>query len=92
MRINRAVPAINVTPLIDVLLVLLIIFMVMSPLRAARFKTLVPGEPARQKEIAANICTLVVSLDGRGGLRLNGGGPLGTARDTSRLAETLAEL
>ena len=92
MRTNRAVPAINVTPLIDVLLVLLIIFMVISPLQAARFKTLVPGEPARQQEITPNICTLVVSLDGRGGLRLNGGGPLGTARDTSRLAETLAEL
>ncbi len=92
MRTIRAVPAINVTPLIDVLLVLLIIFMVISPLRAARFKTLVPDEPSRQQDIAANICTLVVSLDGQGGLRLNGGEPLGTARDTSRLANSLAEL
>ena len=37
-----AVPNINVTPLIDILLVLLIIFMVITPLRPARFKTLVP--------------------------------------------------
>ena len=92
MRTRPAVPDINVTPLIDVLLVLLIIFMVISPPKAARFKTLVPDEPARQKAIAPNIFTLVVSLDRQGGLRLNGGAPLGTARDTSRLAETLADL
>jgi len=35
---NRAVPYINVTPLIDVLLVLLIIFMVVTPLKPSRFK------------------------------------------------------
>ena len=37
-----AVPDINVTPLIDILLVLLIIFMVITPLKPTRFKTLVP--------------------------------------------------
>jgi biopolymer transport protein TolR len=37
-----AQPDINVTPLIDILLVLLIIFMVITPLKPARFKTLVP--------------------------------------------------
>jgi len=37
-----AQPNINVTPLIDILLVLLIIFMVITPLKPARFKTLVP--------------------------------------------------
>lgn len=37
-----AAPNINVTPLIDILLVLLIIFMVITPLKPARFKTLVP--------------------------------------------------
>jgi hypothetical protein len=37
-----AAPSINVTPLIDILLVLLIIFMVITPLKPARFKTLVP--------------------------------------------------
>ena len=92
MGTRRAAPEINVTPLIDVLLVLLIIFMIISPLRAARFKTLVPDEPAREQNIIANITTLVVSLDRQGGLRLNGGEALGTARDTSKLAETLAEL
>jgi biopolymer transport protein ExbD len=33
-----ATPHINVTPLIDVLLVLLIIFMVISPLKPSRFE------------------------------------------------------
>jgi biopolymer transport protein ExbD len=35
-------PDINVTPLIDVLLVLLIIFMVVAPLKPAQFETKVP--------------------------------------------------
>ena len=37
-------PHINVTPLIDVLLVLLIIFMVVSPLRPDAFRAKVPAE------------------------------------------------
>ena len=35
---TTAQPYINVTPLIDVLLVLLIIFMVVTPLKPSRFK------------------------------------------------------
>lgn len=38
-------PNINVTPLIDVMLVLLIIFMVVSPLKPSSFKARVPAEP-----------------------------------------------
>ena len=41
---NRAVPYINVTPLIDVLLVLLIIFMVVTPLKPSRFRAEVPTQ------------------------------------------------
>ena len=37
-------PHINVTPLIDVLLVLLIIFMVVSPLKPTDFKAKIPQE------------------------------------------------
>jgi len=43
-----AVPYINVTPLIDVLLVLLIIFMMISPLKPTRFEAKVPSEPDPQ--------------------------------------------
>jgi biopolymer transport protein ExbD len=42
---TQAKPHINVTPLIDVLLVVLIIFMVVSPLKPARFLTKVPSKP-----------------------------------------------
>lgn len=42
---NRAVPYINVTPLIDVLLVLLIIFMVISPQKPHQFEAKIPEKP-----------------------------------------------
>ena len=41
---NRAVPYINVTPLIDVLLVMLIIFMVITPLKPSRFMADIPAQ------------------------------------------------
>ena len=86
----QAAPHINVTPLIDVLLVLLIIFMVLSPLRAARFKTLVPEEPApKQQPVAANPLTIVVTIERDLRLRLNGGEYLGTTTDPARLAGEL---
>jgi biopolymer transport protein TolR len=43
-----AIPCINVTPLIDVLLVLLIIFMVIQPQREAKFETQIPREPDKE--------------------------------------------
>lgn len=61
---SRAVPYINVTPLIDVLLVLLIIFMVVTPLKPKRFKTLVPTPPANEPQTAiANNLLLRVDID-----------------------------
>jgi biopolymer transport protein ExbD len=49
---DEATPNINVTPLIDVLLVLLIIFMVISPLKPSRFEAKVPAEPKPEDKIA----------------------------------------
>ena len=46
-----ATPNINVTPLIDVLLVLLIIFMVITPLKPSRFEAKVPAEPKDQQDV-----------------------------------------
>lgn len=56
-------PKINVTPLIDVLLVLLIIFMVIAPLRPSSFRAKVPSEPdPPNSEIAPNPRTLVIGV------------------------------
>ena len=60
-----AVPRINVTPLIDVLLVLLIIFMIISPVKPSKFEAKVPAEPKDQpqQEVKANPLTLVVAIN-----------------------------
>jgi biopolymer transport protein ExbD len=60
-----AQPNINVTPLIDVLLVLLIIFMVISPLKPSRFEAKVPAEPKPDDQTIAkpNPLTLVVAVN-----------------------------
>lgn len=61
-----ATPTINVTPLIDVLLVLLIIFMVITPLKPSRFEAKVPAEPKPddvQVNPKPNPLTLVVTIN-----------------------------
>jgi biopolymer transport protein ExbD len=60
-----AVPRINVTPLIDVLLVLLIIFMVITPVKPSKFEAKVPAEPkdTPQQDVQANPLTLVVAIN-----------------------------
>ena len=87
----KTVPQINVTPLIDVLLVLLIIFMVISPLKAARFKALVPAKPQPDQHVGPNPWTLVVTLNTQGQLRLNQSDVLGTPEDMSKLTALLAD-
>src|SRR5262245_61092844 len=44
-KVGLAPPNINVTPLIDVLLVLLIIFMVIQPQKEAKFESQIPKKP-----------------------------------------------
>jgi biopolymer transport protein ExbD len=49
-KVNLAPPNINVTPLIDVLLVLLIIFMVIQPQKEAKFESQIPQKPQDNKD------------------------------------------
>lgn len=67
---DKATPFINVTPLIDVLLVLLIIFMVISPMRPYRFETKIP-EKAPPEQEHVNKLSLVVTVNSGGGYQLN---------------------
>jgi biopolymer transport protein ExbD len=64
---TEATPYINMTPLIDVLLVLLIIFMVISPQKPHRFEAKIPEKPPEnQPDVQPDPYTLVVSVPREG--------------------------
>src|SRR5215831_20568210 len=89
---NRAVPYINVTPLIDVLLVLLIIFMVVTPLKPSRFKADIPTQRDPNEDLSKlkpNPLTLVVSISPDLQIKLNQDAH-GSVNDTTPLAQKLA--
>ncbi|HQZ98021.1 MAG TPA: biopolymer transporter ExbD [Pyrinomonadaceae bacterium] len=89
-----AKPSINVTPLIDVLLVLIIIFMVITPLKPSRFEAKVPAEPKDQPQanVKPNPLTLVVSISKETkGITLNNE-PFGDVSDTEKLGNRLKEI
>ncbi|HEX8637372.1 MAG TPA: biopolymer transporter ExbD [Pyrinomonadaceae bacterium] len=90
-----ATPQINVTPLIDVLLVLLIIFMVITPLKPSRFEAKVPAEPKPddvQANVKPNPLTLVVAINkSDGSLTLNNES-LGNVSDTAALTDRLTTI
>jgi len=92
VSIVRSKPNINVTPLIDVLLVMLIIFMVAAPLKPQRFLTKVPSQPNQDDHVDPNINTLVVTIKSDRTLMLNRTSDMGSVYDTSRLSATLADL
>ena len=86
--VARPKPFINVTPLIDVLLVLLIIFMVVAPLKQARFEAKVPAPPD-DHIVRPNIDTLVVTIGTDHSLKLNSLDDMGTVEDTAKLSAKL---
>ena len=90
---NRAVPYINVTPLIDVLLVVLIIFMVVTPLKPSSFKADVPTQRDPNEDVSKlkpNPLTLVVSITQDLQLKLNQE-PMGSVNDTGALSAKLQQ-
>ena len=84
-------PNINVTPLIDVLLVLLIIFMVAAPLKPYRFAAKLPAPPDDRKLPPGDL-TLVVTIEADRTLKLNQLSEMGTVDDPLKLVQTLANL
>jgi len=89
---TTAQPYINVTPLIDVLLVLLIIFMVVTPLKPSRFKADIPTQRDPNEDLSKlkpNPLTLVVSISPDLQIKLNQDS-LGSVNDTAPLAQKLA--
>lgn len=90
----RAVPYINVTPLIDVLLVVIIIFMVVTPLKPSRFKADIPSqrdpnEPTQN--LKPNPLTLVVTISMDLQLKLNQES-MGSVNDTAALSGKLLQV
>lgn len=82
-------PNINVTPLIDVLLVLLIIFMVVAPIKPSSFRARIPAVLKPTDEGGPHPDTLVVAVAADQRLRLNGETDLGTIGEPEMLVERL---
>lgn len=91
---DGAKPNINVTPLIDVLLVLLIIFMVITPLKPSRFEAKVPAEPKPEDNVVAkpNPLTLVIGINKDGNKITLNNQEFGDTTDTSLLTNKLLEV
>jgi biopolymer transport protein ExbD len=89
---TTAEPYINVTPLIDVLLVLLIIFMVVTPLKPSRFQADIPTQRDPNEDLSKlkpNPLTLVVTIAPDLSIKLNQDS-LGSVNDPTPLAQKLA--
>lgn len=84
-------PEINVTPLIDVLLVLLIIFMVVTPLKPSSFEAKIPQEPDSDN-VTVNPDTLVVSLGADSSLTVNLEDTAATIDEPDNVTRRLAEV
>ena len=91
---DGAKPSINVTPLIDVLLVLLIIFMVITPLKPSRFEAKVPAEPKDQQDVNVkpNPLTLVIGINKETKAITLNNDTFGDVSDTEKLRDKLTEI
>ncbi len=85
-------PQINVTPLIDVLLVLLIIFMVVTPMKPSAFEAKIPKEPDTDRRVESPPLALVVVVSAAGMLRLNNEKLGTTVEDPKALVDRLTSI
>jgi biopolymer transport protein ExbD/biopolymer transport protein TolR len=68
---GRAQPNMNVTPLVDVVLVLLIIFMVIAPLLAKQFSLSLPNKPDAHQEVPDKDQPIVILATKGGAIEIN---------------------
>ena len=83
-------PQINVTPLIDVLLVLLIVFMVVSPAKPSRFDAKIPQVSQDRAPAVPNPETLIVIVGEDSALKINKQADMGTVSEPGKMIEALA--
>ncbi len=69
---GRAIPQMNVTPLVDVVLVLLIIFMVITPLLTKQFWVQLPKQETAAAEPPSENKSVVLTVKKEGILEING--------------------
>jgi len=80
-------PVVNVTPLVDVVLVLLIVFMVVAPLLERELGVRLPA--TRTVERPPDQAQVVLAVEADGAVRLNGA-PVGVDELPARLAPLVA--
>ena len=85
-------PQINVTPLIDVLLVLLIIFMVVTPMKPSAFEARIPNEPNDDRNVPPHPDTLLITVNSDSSLTLNTEVLGATVDDPRKLTGRLSEV
>lgn len=85
-------PQINVTPLIDVLLVLLIIFMVVTPMKPSAFEARIPHEPDDDRNLPPHPDTLLITVNSDSSLSLNTEILGATVDDPGKLTSRLADV
>jgi biopolymer transport protein ExbD len=87
--VREAQAEINVTPLIDVVLVLLIIFMVMTPLVERDLSVVLSTEKRTQQKSEVAPTQVLVAVDGAGALQINSQ-PVNRAEYVERLKKLLS--
>ena len=90
--VTHSKPNINVTPLIDVLLVMLIIFMVAAPMKPSRFMAKLPAQPDKNDRIQPPPLGLVVTIKADRSLMLNSMTDMGSVYDMSKLNAKLVDV
>ena len=83
---------INVTPLIDILLVLLIMFMVISPMKSSKFEAKIPQKSNPSDPGKTHPDTLIVKINPDASLDLNSTKDFGTIESPEKLIQKLKEV